>query len=365
MERMLFIGLMSGTSLDGVDAVLVDLAIESQPVSLGHYFLPYSQAMRDSLILLQHPALNELEATALLSQELAILYAKAMQGLVAQAQVSPSDIQAIGCHGQTVRHCPEQGYTLQIVNAALLAELTDITVVADFRSRDVAAGGQGAPLVPAFHQAIFSTNTRNRVVLNIGGIANLTYLPKHDEVIGFDTGPGNMLMNAWAELHLHKPFDENGAWAASGQIITSLLNDLLAHAYFKLPPPKSTGRDLFNLAWLQHYLKPTYKPADVERTLLEFTAVSISDAVLSECHACDELYVCGGGAYNTLLVQRLQALLSPIAIKTTSELGLDVSQVEAIAFAWLAKQCLAKQAGNLPKVTGAKGYRILGAIYYN
>lgn len=362
---MLFIGLMSGTSLDGVDAVLVDLSQEHTPQTLGHYFLPYSQTLRDALLALQHQSYNELATMALLSQDLAFLYAKAVHGLLAKSQVTPSEVQAIGCHGQTIRHCPEQGYTLQIVNAALLAECTNITVVADFRSRDIAAGGQGAPLVPAFHHAVFASSDCNNVILNIGGIANLSYLPRKGAVIGFDTGPGNMLMNAWAELHLNEPYDAQGSWAATGVVIPSLLKTLLSHDYFQLAPPKSTGRDLFNLAWLNQYLKPVYQAADVERTLLEFTAVSIQEAILSQCRDTEAIYVCGGGAYNTLLVQRLTQLVAPIKLMTTDNLGLAVSQVEAIAFAWLAKQCLNKQAGNLPHVTGAKGYRILGAIYYN
>lgn len=362
---MLYIGLMSGTSLDGVDAVLVDLSQSSKPALLGHHFKAYSQPLRDALLALQHPEHNELETSALLSQELAILYADAVNALISTNHILAHKITAIGCHGQTIRHRPEMGFTMQICNSALLAELTNITVVSDFRSRDVAAGGQGAPLVPAFHAAVFGKRDANIVVLNIGGIANLTYLPVAGDVIGFDTGPGNMLMNAWTEHHLQQPFDAGGEWASRGQVIPDLLSNLLAHPYFSLPAPKSTGRDLFNLSWLQPYLQPAYLAEDVERTLLELTAASIANAILKDCAPCEAIYVCGGGAFNTLLVQCLQARLSPINVFKTDSLGLDVSLVEATAFAWLAKQCLKRQPGNLPKVTGAKDYRTLGAIYYN
>ena len=242
-------------------------------------------------------------------------------------------------------------------------------MVSDFRSRDIAAGGQGAPLVPAFHLAIFAHANINRMVINIGGIANITYLPVNGSIIGFDTGPGNMLMDAWIERHLQKPYDENGDWAGTGKVIEPLLNQLLALEYFRLAPPKSTGRDVFNLAWLESYLpntaKAAYVPQDVERTLLEFTALSLYDAITHHCSAVEEIYLCGGGAYNTLLVRRLQALLKNTIIMRTDVLGIEASYVEAVAFGWLAKQCLERKPSNLPIVTGAKGARVLGAIYYN
>lgn len=369
---------MSGTSLDGVDVALVEFSPESttvgsitgQPASrLVHtYSLPYSAELRAEVLALHTSGNNELERAAITANTLSVLYADAVNQLLRSAGIRPSKISAIGCHGQTLRHRPELGFTLQIVNASLLAELTGIPVVADFRARDVAAGGQGAPLVPAFHQAVFGHAVRNRVVVNIGGIANLSYLPTQGAVIGFDSGPGNMLMDAWAELHLGKRYDEAGQWAASGQIIAELLQQLLDEAYFSLPPPKSTGRDLFSLSWLQGHLQPDYPPQDVQRTLLQLTAVSIASAVQQYCLAsdnksADEIYLCGGGAYNTALLQCLQALLQPIPIRLTDELGIGVSWVEAAAFAWLAQQTLNKLPGNLPAVTGASGPRILGAVY--
>lgn len=361
---------MSGTSLDGVDAVLVEFDDESsaQPshntrCRLVHtHSLPYSASLRADLLALQTPSENELERTALLGNTLAVLYAEAVNQLLANAALEPASISAIGSHGQTIRHRPELGFTLQIGNAALLAELTQIDVVADFRSRDVAAGGQGAPLVPAFHHAVFADPTLNRVIINIGGIANLSYLPSDGEVFGFDSGPGNMLMDAWTEQHLGQRYDASGKWAMTGEVDQQLLATLLSDPYFALAPPKSTGRDLFNLTWLNQQLAQ-HAPQDVQRTLLALTAISIADAVKQSCANADEIYLCGGGAHNGALIQCLRQLLNPVKIKLTSDLGIDVNWVEATAFAWLAKQTVDKSAGNLPAVTGAKGPRILGAIY--
>lgn len=374
MADALFIGLMSGTSLDGVDAALVSFSLQKvsgklQSRVVHTHFLPYSNHYRTAILALQHPADNELEATALLSNQLAKLYAQTVNQLLAATVVSAKQVTAIGCHGQTIRHCPEKQFTLQIGNAALLAELTGISVVNDFRSRDIAAGGQGAPLVPAFHLATFGDTNTNRMIINIGGIANITYLPTDGKVIGFDTGPGNMLMDAWIGRNLQKPYDENGNWAATGKVIAPLLNKLLAHEYFKVAPPKSTGRDLFNMPWLSSYLnenaKEQWLPQDVERTLLELTALSIFDAIKRYSGEVEEIYLCGGGAYNTLLVRRLEALLKNVKIQRTDALGIDASYAEAVAFAWLAKQCVERKTGNLPLVTGAIAERVLGAIYYN
>lgn len=374
MAEALFIGLMSGTSLDGVDAALVAFDTEndankSQVRVLHTHFLPYSTKLRSAVLALQHPTDNELEVTALISNQLAELYAQTVNELLAATAVTAKQVTAIGCHGQTIRHRPEKQFTLQIGNAALLAELTGITVVSDFRSRDIAAGGQGAPLVPVFHLATFGHTNIYRMIINIGGIANITYLPTNGHVIGFDTGPGNMLMDAWIERHLQKPYDESGDWAVTGKVIEPLLTKLLAHEYFSLAPPKSTGRDLFNLPWLENYLpnigETSHLAQDVERTLLEYTALSLYDAIKRHCGPVDEIYLCGGGAYNTLLVHRLQALLQNIDIQRTDVLGIHAAYVEAVAFAWLAKQCLDKKSSNLPTVTGANGERILGAIYYH
>lgn len=358
---------MSGTSLDGVDAALVDFSPAEHGTQFcriaGTQFVAYPPALRHELLALHAASENELERTALLGNRLAALYAQAVEQLLNRAGFEPSLINVIGCHGQTIRHRPELGFTLQIGNAALLAELTGISVVADFRSRDIAAAGQGAPLVPAFHQAAFADARYHRVIVNIGGIANLTSLPVGGQISGFDSGPGNMLMDAWSEIHLGKAYDESGHWAASGQPIDELLEALLAHDFFRQPPPKSTGRELFNLQWLRQYLQPGHKSVDIQRTLLELTAHSIAVAINKHCDGADEVYVCGGGAHNRALLQRLQQLVHPAKISLTDDLGVSVDWVEAAAFAWLARQCLRNQAGNIPAVTGAKGSRVLGAIY--
>jgi anhydro-N-acetylmuramic acid kinase len=353
---------MSGTSLDGVDAALTSFNGNHCQIIHKH-FSAYSATLRTDLLALHSSGENELERSMLLGNQLAQLYAATVNALLENAEVDPGSVHAIGCHGQTIRHRPELGFTLQIGNAALLAELTNITVVADFRSRDIAAGGQGAPLVPAFHAAVFSDNKVHRVILNIGGIANLTDLPTDGIVKGFDSGPGNLLINAWIEQHMGKAYDESGNWAMTGQVIAPLLETLLAHPYFAQLPPKSTGRDMFNLPWLTQYLTPDHAPADVQRTLLELTAQSIVMAIKQYCATAAEVYLCGGGAHNRLLVQRLQQLLHPVKIGLTDDLGIGTDWLEAAAFAWLAKQTLDHAPGNLPAVTGAEGPRILGAVY--
>jgi len=360
--RELFIGLMSGTSLDGVDAALTEFDAQHCRVTHTH-FLPYSSELRAELLALHDSGENELERTALIGNQLAELYAAVVNELLADSQLESSQIVAIGCHGQTIRHRPELGFTLQIGNPALLAELTGIPVVADFRSRDIAAGGQGAPLVPAFHQALWHDAEAHRAVLNIGGIANLTDLPANSDVRGFDTGPGNMLLDAWAERHLGQPYDDSGKWASSGLVIDALLARLLSEPFFTQAPPKSTGRDIFNMCWLEQHLMPDYASTDVQRTLLELTVQSIARAIQQYCSGVSEVYICGGGTHNDLLVARLQQLLHPVKIALTDDLGIKADWVEAAAFAWLARQALLHLPGNLPAVTGAKGERILGAIY--
>ena len=367
VNAQLFIGIMSGTSLDGVDVALCDLN-DSQCKVLATHFLAYPQSLKTQLLNLHNPSHNELEITALTANTLATLYADAVNALLAKQNLAASAITAIGCHGQTIRHRPELGFTLQIGNAALLAELTNITVVSDFRSRDIAAGGQGAPLVPAFHQAVFGSNQSNRALINIGGIANITYLAKNGSVLGFDSGPGNMLLDAWIKQHLGKDYDADGAWSATGKVIEPLLAQMLAEPFFALAPPKSTGRDLFNDAWLAQYLgKHEYRPQDVAHTLIALTARTIHDALAQFCsNVCGNVecvYLCGGGAHNALLIQHLQQLLGHTKLTTTAELGVGVDWVEAAAFAWLAKQTIDHKPSNLPAVTGAKGLRVLGAIY--
>lgn len=360
----LFIGLMSGTSLDGIDAALVAFDANHQPFVHHTFFLAYPEKLRSDVLRLQHPSNNELEDTALISNDLVHLYAEAVHQLLKLADKNASAITAIGCHGQTIRHRPELGFTLQIGNPALLAELTGITVVSDFRSRDIAAGGQGAPLVPAFHQAVFHDNHLNRAVINIGGIANITYLPSNGQVYGFDSGPGNMLIDAWIKKHLQRNYDANGDWAKTGSIIEPLLQTMMSDPYFKLTPPKSTGRDLFNDDWLNEHLKGhVYAPHDVARTLTALTAYSIYDALQMYCRDVHEVYLCGGGAKNPVLVNDLKQRLSSITLTNTDALGVGSDWVEAIAFAWLAQQCLQKIPASLPSVTGASNARILGAVY--
>ncbi|MCD5363691.1 anhydro-N-acetylmuramic acid kinase [Chromobacterium aquaticum] len=361
-ERL--IGLMSGTSLDGVDAVLVRFDEQGAPSVEADHFLAYPPRLREQALALQARGDNELDRAARLANELAELYAQAVNGLLAAQALAPADIAAVACHGQTIRHAPDAGYTWQAGNMARLAELTGIDVIADFRSRDLAAGGQGAPLVPAFHQAVFGAPRQGRVILNIGGISNLTRLHPDLPVIGFDCGPGNMLMDAWCLHHQGSPYDADGQWAAQGQVDASLLQTLLAESFFLQPPPKSTGRDLFDLPWLEQKLLGRHVPAvDVQATLLELSALSIAQAITLHCPSNQAVYVCGGGARNGALMRRLTALLPQQRITGTAELGLPEHQVEAAAFAWLGWRFLRRQAGNLPEVTGAAGERVLGALY--
>jgi anhydro-N-acetylmuramic acid kinase len=360
-----YIGLMSGTSLDGVDAALVEFA--GAPQLLATLYVPFPEALRAEILALHTSGHAELERAARTSCQLAEIYAAAVADLLDRAKTSPAAIAAIGCHGQTVRHRPGDGYTIQLNNPALLAELTGISVVADFRSRDIAAGGQGAPLVPAFHAARFTHPTINRVILNIGGIANVTYLPAKScaqcPVSGFDTGPGNMLLDLWAQKHLGCAYDADGTFSASGTVDTELLRDFLADPYFVIPPPKSTGRDHFHAGWLQQFGIGQRQPQNVQATLAELTAQSIAAAVERWCSEAAQVYVCGGGAHNKDLMARLRAALGSLPVGSTEALGIHPDWVEAMAFAWLAHQALCRRPGNLPAVTGASGSRILGAIY--
>ena len=355
---------MSGTSLDGVDAALADIGPNGQTRLLQTHYLPYPDSLRAQLLALHAPQADEIHLAACAANALARLYAEAVGALL--GGIAPASVRAIGCHGQTLRHRPADGYTLQIGNAALLAELTGITVVADFRSRDIAAGGQGAPLVPAFHARALRHPHRHRVIANIGGIANVTDLPSSGPVRGWDTGPGNMLLDAWIRRHRDAHYDRDGAWAASGHLHPGLLAALLRHPYLQAPPPKSAGREQFNLDWLDttlDSLKQAIDPADVQATLLEFTALSLADAVKRECSGVQELLVCGGGAHNGALMRRIATHLPEVEVTTTAAQGMDPDWVEALAFAWLARQTLHHAPGNLPAVTGARGERILGAIY--
>ncbi|MFN9772225.1 MAG: anhydro-N-acetylmuramic acid kinase [Burkholderiales bacterium] len=361
----MFIGLMSGTSVDAVDGVLAtfDGDAPGAPVrTVAFASRPMPAALRAELLALQQPGPDELARAALATVALTDLYAEVALELAGRAQ---APVAAIGAHGQTVRHRPELGYTLQLIDGARLAERTGLVTVVDLRSADVAAGGQGAPLVPAFHALAFASATRRRAVVNIGGIANVSLLPAGGgTVTGFDTGPGNLLMDGWCERHLGAPFDRAGTWAAGGRVDAALLARLRDEPYFALPAPKSTGRDLFTMAWLDARLATLAAapaPRDVQATLAELTATTNADA----CRALDaqEARVCGGGAHNAHLMARLAALLTPAAVSGTDALGVDPGAVEALAFAWLARERLAGRAANLPAVTGARGPRVLGAVH--
>ncbi len=361
----IYAGLMSGTSLDGVDAVLVDFS-QTPARLIGHQFLAYPAEIRHAAAELTAPGIDELHRSARLAFTLAELYAEATLALLSRTGVHAKDVRALGCHGQTVRHRPEQGYSLQLVNAAHLVESTGICVVTDFRSRDIAAGGQGAPLVPAFHRALFHDRSIARVIVNIGGIANLTHLPTSGKVIGFDTGPGNGLLDLWIGRHLGEHCDRDGALAARGRVDEPCLARLLADDYFNRAPPKSTGRDDFNWAWLERTGVTALDVADGQATLASLTARSIAQAVRQVCGPAggvDEILLCGGGVYNLDLVRRIEQLLAPCAVRTTAALGISPDHVEAFAFAWLARCTLQGASGNLPAVTGARGERVLGAIY--
>lgn len=360
--RDLFVGLMSGTSLDGVDAALVEFT-SARPALLNSAYLPLPAALKAELHALQAPGPNELDRAARAGNELTRLYAEAVLALLERAGIAPAATRAIGCHGQTIRHRPDAGYTLQICNPALLAELTGISVVADFRSRDIAAGGQGAPLAPAFHAAVFGSAATHRVIVNIGGIANLTDLPARGAVTGFDTGPGNVLLDLWIHRHLGKDHDDAGAWAQGGTVLAEPLAAMLAEPYFARRPPKSCGRDLFNAAWIEKFSMQQAAAQDVQATLAELSARTIAGAVKQYCPRANELYVCGGGAHNLGVLARLRQHLPQCNVSTTATLGIEPDWVEAIAFAWLAKQTLDGRPGNLAAVTGAAGGRVLGAIY--
>lgn len=356
-----YVGLMSGTSLDGVDAVVAEFDGGCRLVHACYQ--PFQPQLRQDLLALQDPGRDELHRAAVAAQHLAHVYAEATRTLLAQAGLAAQDIRAAGCHGQTVRHRPDAGYTLQVLNGALLAELSGIAVVCDFRSRDIAAGGQGAPLVPAFHQARFHDSGMHRAVVNVGGIANITDIPACGAVTGFDCGPGNLLMDAWIMEQQGKAFDDKGAWALEGRVLPGLLRHLLSHPFFAAAPPKSTGRETFNLAWVKRSLDGKESPADVQATLLELTAGSIAGAIATNSADAKAVYVCGGGAHNAALMARLRALMTERSIAATDTLGVPADWVEAMAFAWLAHQTLHGEPGNLPAVTGASGPRILGAIY--
>ncbi|KVE41900.1 anhydro-N-acetylmuramic acid kinase [Burkholderia sp. BDU5] len=369
-----YFGLMSGTSMDGVDGVAVRFETGKPPAVLSEAFVGFADTLRDALFALQQTGDDEIEREALAANALAARYAACCHELLRAAGLAPENVRALGVHGQTVRHRPERGYTRQINNAALLAELTRIDVIADFRSRDVAAGGQGAPLVPAFHATMFGSSNETRVVCNLGGISNITILPaardaRDESVRGFDCGPANALIDAWAERHLKQPFDEGGRFAARGTVDDALLAALLDEPYFRQNAPKSTGRDLFNTDWLDTKLAgfSGLAPENVQATLTVLTAATIADEIARHASDCRAVYVCGGGARNPVLLAAIAAALAArgldAPVNTTAALGVPPQQVESLAFAWLAYRFNARAPGNVSAVTGAAGERVLGALY--
>ena len=359
----LYVGVMSGTSLDGLDFALIEQ--NDQTTLLGTHYEPMPPQLKQSLLDLCSPGHDELAQAALAEQTWAQLASAGVHKLLGKLQTDATAVRAIGSHGQTVRHEPQLGFTIQIGHPALLAELTNISVVADFRRRDVAAGGQGAPLVPAFHEAVFGDAKRVRAVLNIGGFSNLSLLDPGKATSGFDCGPGNVLLDGWVQRHQDLSFDRNGDWASSGRVNTQLLDALLSDKFFAAHGPKSTGRELFNLPWLDAHLSsfPNVAAEDVQATLLELTARSICDSLLVNQPETQDVLVCGGGAHNTALMRRLDALLPWCEVTSTSKFGVAPDWIEAMAFAWLAHCCIEGIAANRPNVTGARGLRILGAIY--
>lgn len=366
--RQLYIGLMSGTSADAIDAVLVDLS--SNIKLFAHHSQKLPAELRQRIHQLCTPGGNEIDQMGILDIELGHHFAQTTNNLLTKAGINAADIIAIGSHGQTIRHRPpgtcEHAFSLQIGDPNCIAELTGITTVADFRRRDMAVGGQGAPLVPAFHRAIFHSDQYDRAIVNIGGMANITWLPQKGDVIGFDTGPGNVLMDGWVFQHRQQPYDQNGVWAASGPPIPTLLAQLLAHPFFTLQAPKSTGRESFNSDWLATELArlgQDFKPADVQATLLELTAITIANSINALSTSRKEVYICGGGAYNARLLQSLSDHLENCHLASTADLGIAPEWIEAMAFAWLAQQTLQHKPGNLRAVTGASRDVILGGIY--
>lgn len=368
-EAKIYLGLMSGTSMDGIDAALVRFPQHGVEL-IETYSHPWPETLQQALQNLTTPGNNEIDRLGELDILVADEFSSATLKLLAKANIPASAVTAIGSHGQTIRHRPDakNAFTLQVGDPNRIAEQTGITTVADFRRRDMAAGGEGAPLVPAFHSTLFSDSKEHRCILNIGGIANITLLPPQDEtatIIGFDTGPGNCLMDSWANQHIHLPFDKQGEWAATGKITPSLLEHLLADSYFSRPFPKSTGREYFNMAWLGKSLNQNsgLSPEDVQATLVALTAQSITNAINNTAPDCRQILVCGGGAHNPVLMKQLRHELPLCCIESTNHFGTDPDWVEAIAFAWLAKQTMLGQPGNLPSVTGARHPVILGGIY--
>jgi anhydro-N-acetylmuramic acid kinase len=358
---------MSGTSMDGIDAVVVDFS-SHLPHLIASHQEPIPDKLQQSLRQLAQPGDDGIDQVGVADVQMGHLLAKAVNNLLSSSNIAPSDITAIGSHGQTLRHRPngETPFTLQVGDPNTLAQLTGITTIADFRRRDMAAGGEGAPLVPAVHANLFQQADHSRIVLNIGGIANITLLPADLSmpVIGYDTGPGNTLMDSWCRQHLNRPFDKHGNWASIGMVQQPLLEEMLADPYFSRQPPKSSGPEYFSPAWLQQKIAASsLSSQDIQATLLELTAQSITQAIQRHNIEIKEVLVCGGGVHNQHLMQRLTALLKPIKVHSTATAGVEPDWLEALAFAWLAQRTLSGLTGNLPDVTGADKTVILGGIY--
>lgn len=368
METMpnLYIGLISGTSADAIDAVLVDFKDDQSINILATYSKPFDVALQTEIIRFNQSAANELDRLSELDVKLGHTFADVANELLKKANIDKSQIKAIGSHGQNIRHRPSSPYpfTLQIGDPNIIAIKTGIKTIADFRRKDVALGGQGAPLAPGIHQYLFRNNSQDRIVLNTGGIANITVLPKDfsNPVIGFDTGPASCLMDAWIHQHQNKSFDNNGAWAKTGKVLQPLLTKLLSNNYFSQPAPKSTGRELFNVSWLNQHLTQQEKPEDVQATLLELTVRTIAEAI-KKYFSSSKIIVCGGGVHNEVLMTRLAETVKPMTVDSSQQYGVDPDFVEALLFAWLAKQNLESLAGNLTSVTGAEREAVLGGVY--
>ncbi len=363
-DAELYLGLISGTSADGIDAALLQFG-DTTHIRASRTFSYPVQLREQVLALTGADAAISLDDLGQLDVALGERFAHAAIDLLADAQISPMQVRAIGSHGQTIRHRPNGAlpFTLQLGDASVIAERTGIVTVADFRRADVASGGQGAPLTPAFHAAVLARNDATRVVLNLGGIANVSILAPGKPVLGFDTGPANCLLDAWAARHLNQPRDEAGQWARSGKPDQELLERLLDDAYFALPPPKSSGREYFNLDWLAKFGVERMDPADVQATLLALSVHSIAAAIAECADDAMDVVACGGGVHNVALMEALAHRMAPMNLRSSSELGIDADFVEATAFAWLARERLAGRPGNLPSVTGASGPRLLGAVY--
>jgi len=366
----LFIGTMSGTSMDGIDIVLASIS-NSQFKTIASYSEDFPDSFKNRLSALCTPGDDEIERCGRLDIEFGLFTATAINTLLKRERLKPEDIKAIGSHGQTIRHRPDanHAFSWQIGNPSTIADQTGITTIADFRMADMAAGGQGAPLVPAFHQAVFASHDQQRVIVNIGGISNITVLCPDNKphITGYDTGPGNTLLDQWIQENKQENYDKNGNWGRSGTLIPELLNQMKQDPYIEKKPPKSTGREHFNLSWIQSLLmrlahENSYTAEDIQHTLTEFTAQTIAQDIKANCSNCD-IFLCGGGINNQFLMERLNILLPTHPIKTTASIGIDPQQVEAAAFAWLASQTLAGLPGNIPEVTGARKAKVLGGIY--